>query len=701
MTIPLVGVPRPRVEAEDKVTGRALYAAEHKVQNLAYGRLLAAPGANGELLHIERAQLEQEPGVLGVLVAGDEDIRLEPLPPPAPPLPLQNRRIVYAGQPVGMVVAETALKAAAAIRAADFNFRAETPIVTPELSPGSGDAPAAVVFQPPDSCRGDPEGAFSEAVIQLDESYSTSANSHAPIEPHAVIAVWTNESSPRLHVYCGTQGVLRVRDALCTAFGLATESVLVESPHVGGGFGSKLRCLIPLALLTALAARKVQRPVRLELSRAEVFVLAGHRQPTGQRVRLGADANGKLTSIIHDIAARDSHSRRYSDGHGFPTRMLYASPNVRVRHRTVAAHVGEPQEMRAPGDATGSFAMETALDELAYLLRLDPLELRRRNHACFDQHRQLPFSSNSLLACYDEGAKRFGWSTRPLACGTLRDVHHLLGWGMASACYQVLRLPAEVVARKLGDGTLEFATATHDIGTGTRTAMAQLGASALGVDPSRVKVVLGRSDLPLAPPSVGSMTAASIAPAIIAAARALEREALQVQGDGWRTSTGTPIEVRVSTDPGAIQERYSSHSFGAVFVEVAVDEALAELRVRRIVAVYACGRILNLALARSQAIGGLVFGIGQALSEQMIWDEANGQVVNADLGQYLIPVNADIPSDLDVHFLDEVDLADDSGVKTLGMMGTVGTAAAIGNAVFHATGRRLRSLPITPEKLIE
>ena len=403
MTVPLIGDTLARVEGLDKAAGRARYAAEHAPPGMVYAALRLSPIARGELAAADTAPARAVPGVLAVLVSGDVALRLAPLSPPLPLVPLQARRVLFAGQPLAIAIATTQEVAAAAAGAVRLDLRVEPHRVSPELTPGEGDTPEAIRSQPPDIRRCEPEAAWEAAPVQVVREYATAPNSHGPIEPPAAVAEWA-AGGDGLTVHCSTQGVARVRDALATAFGLAPERVEVVSPHVGGGFGSKLRSVIPLYLAAACAARAVGRPVRLELTRAQMFALTGHRQPTRQRVALGAGRDGRLQAVLHDVTSRDAHARRYSDPHAFLTRMLYVAPNLRVTHRTVAADVGEPQEMRAPGEATGSFALECAMDELASELGLDPVELRRLNHAETDPHTGQRFSSKSLLACTDLAA---------------------------------------------------------------------------------------------------------------------------------------------------------------------------------------------------------------------------------------------------------------------------------------------------------
>jgi xanthine dehydrogenase YagR molybdenum-binding subunit len=441
-----------------------------------------------------------------------------------------------------------------------------------------------------------------------------------------------------------------------------------------------------------MVARHVGAPVKLELTRAQMFTLTGRRQETMQRLRLGATRDGQLTAIDHDTVAQTSVYGEYADPVGSVSRMLYACPNVATRHRLVRVNAPQPNPARAPGEGPGSFALETALDELAAELALDPLELRRRNFAARDQHADLPWSSNGLSECWRAGAQAFGWDERWQLPGSRCDGREAIGWGMASACYPAYRAGSAAEVAIDRDDRFTVRCGTQDIGTGTCTVLAQLAAETLGVPLDRVAVELGDTRLPEGPASAGARATASFAPAVEAAARAL-RARLAAR------EPARPLVCAAEAAPAEPQS-HSAHGFGAVFVEVRVDTQLATVRVARLTAAYAIGRIVNPLLARSQLVGGLVGGIGMALHEETVADERLGRIVNHGLADYLMPTHADMPA-FDVHLIDERDPHLASGIKgSVGMIGTVGTAAAIANAVYHATGRRVRTLPIRCERLL-
>jgi xanthine dehydrogenase YagR molybdenum-binding subunit len=480
------------------------------------------------------------------------------------------------------------------------------------------------------------------------------------------------------------------------------------------------------------AARDLGRPLKFELTRAQMFTLIGRRQETIQDLRIGATQAGKLTAIVHDIVAQTSTHSDYADPTATVSRMLYACPNVATSHRLVRLNAPHPCPMRAPGEGPGSFALESALDELAYQLDLDPIELRLRNQAGRDQHVDRPWSSNGLKACLATAAHAFGWDKRPSRIRTLREGSLCIGMGMATACYPYYSLPSEAVVALSPEGRISVRCATQDMGSGTYTALSQLVANELGVSPSDVEVELGDSDLPEGPYSGGSMATASFAPAVTLAAQNLKSKLLAtattdaesvlhganpnelVVGRGYvsaprtnraesfadllRRSGDIAREGHARTVPDA-KPQFSAYAFGAVFAEVGVDEELGQVWVRRITAAYAAGKIINPLLARSQYVGGLIGGVGMALHEQTIMDQRLGHVMNDNMADYLIPVHADMP-EFDIHIVQEDDPHLPGGVKGIGMLGTVGTAAAIANAVYHATGRRIRDLPIRTEQFL-
>jgi xanthine dehydrogenase YagR molybdenum-binding subunit len=510
--------------------------------------------------------------------------------------------------------------------------------------------------------------------------------------------------------------------------------VQVICPFVGGGFGVALRTW-PHVALAALAAREIGRPVKLVLTRRQMFYITGHRPRTTQRIALGAGPDGRLSALIHEGTGETSRHEQFVEALTTVAPYLYSCPNVRTRYRLAPLDSGTPTFMRGPGEASGIFALESALDELAVELGIDPIELRRRNEPAIDESENRPFSSRSLLACYEAGAARFGWQRRDPRPGSMRDGRLLVGWGTATATYPVFRAPASARARLMPDGSAEVETAASDMGPGTYTSMTQVAADALGLSPAQIRFQLGRSDFPPTPPHGGSMTMASVGSAVQAACLAArsqaidraiadERSALRgasadavdvregrisLRSDGSQGQTyaelvalggGQPIEAEASSAGGDERHRFSMHAFGAVFAEVAVDPDLGMVRVRRAVGAYAAGRIVNPRLAHSQCIGGMVGGIGMALMEQTVLDPRDGRPVNASMADYLVPVNLDIGS-IDALFVEEHDPhVNPLGVKGLGEIALVGMAPAIANAVFHATGRRVRDLPIRIENLL-
>jgi xanthine dehydrogenase YagR molybdenum-binding subunit len=490
----------------------------------------------------------------------------------------------------------------------------------------------------------------------------------------------------------------------------------VISPFVGGAFGTTLRTW-PHVTLAAIAARQVKRPVKLVLSRRQMFYATGHRPWTIQRVALGAQPDGRLVALIHEGTAETSRHEQHAEALTSLSTHLYACPNVRTRYRLVPLDESTPNHMRGPGESSGVFALECAMDELAVQIGMDPIELRRRNEPDCDQNRNLPYSSRSLRECYTLGAERFGWERRNPRPGSMTDGRWLIGWGMAATTYPANRNAASARARLLADGTAEVEAAASDMGPGTYTSMSQVAADALGLVPAEVHFQLGRSDFPPTPAHGGSMTMASVGSAVHAACVALRETADVIEASqGLSASNGTnrrqayraivaerggqSVEAEASSAPGDERRQYSMHAFGAVFAEVAIDPDLATIHVRRVVGTYAAGRIVNPRLARSQCIGGMVGGIGMALMEQTLLDPRDGRVVTASLADYLVPVNLDIGT-LEAVFVNEEDPhVNPLGVKGLGEIALIGVAPAIANAVFHATGRRVRRLPIRIESLL-
>ena len=567
--------------------------------------------------------------------------------------------------------------------------------------------------------------------MKVEETYSHPDEYHNAMELHATVAAWDGN---KLTLYDKTQWVDNVQQQVAAAFGIDKDDVRVVSPFVGGAFGSALRAWVHV-FIAALAAKHVRRPVKLVLTRAQQYTVPGYRPRTVQKVALGATKDGKLTAIRHEATAQTSTFEEYTESTLNPARFLYACPNVATRYYLAAMNVNTPASMRAPGEATGVYALECALDELAYALKMDPLQLRLVNHADEDPEKRLPWSSKSLKECYQRAAEKFGWAKRKPQPRSMRDGRLLVGWGMATATWPTHRLPATVLVRVLADGSAQVRTAASDIGPGTYTAMTQIAADALGLPVARVKFDLGDSKMPPAPVEGGSMTVASVGSAVHEAALAARHKVLalasgddgsplhKAEADGVEAADGRlflkkepgrgetyadilkrhkkeSVEVTRESKPGEELKKFSMYAFGVQFVEVRVDPDFGTVRVGRVVSGFAAGRIINPKTAHSQAIGGIVGGLGMALLEEVVRDRRNGRVVNANLEQYMVPVNADVP-ELDVFFVDEEDKhVNPIGAKGLAELSLVGVAPAVANAVYHATGKRIRDLPITPDKLL-
>jgi xanthine dehydrogenase YagR molybdenum-binding subunit len=708
-----VGRPLPRVDGVLKVTGRASYPIDVSVEGMTHAVLVRGTITKGRIIEIETAAAEAARGVIAVLTHRTAPRLPYDEPPPGRRLStepqaghflrvLQDDLVRFNGQPVAVVVAERWEQAVHAASLVRPEYEAEAHTTRIEDGLDAAREPADPTFRAAGP-RGTPEPAFAEAAVRTDERYSTPAEHHNPMGLITTVAEW---HGPDLTLHDTTQFVYGVRTHLAWVFGIDPERIRVVSPFVGGAFGSTLRAW-PHVVATAMAARVVGRPVRLVLSRADMYTSNGYRPEIRHRMRVGADREGRLQALLQDTLSSTSRYEEFVDVETLPARVLYACPNVATTHRLVPLDVPTPAHMRAPGEATGSFALESALDELAVAAGIDPLELRLRNHAEADPESGLPWSSSALRECYRIGAERIGWSRRSPRPGELRDGRLLVGLGMAAGSYPTLRGRAEARARLLADGSAVIKTAATDIGTGTYTFVTQIAADELGVPPERVRVELGDTDLPYAPQQGGSRTAASVGSAVLEACRAVMARVAELPdgaGRPWpevleRSGLGE-LEATGEFLPDRFGRGFSSHAFGARFVEVRVDPDTGEVRLARLVSAQAAGRILNPATARSQMLGGTVMGIGMALMERSVFDHRYGRIVNQNAAEYLMPVLADMP-DIDVVLVDEEDpQVDPIGVKGIGEVGIVGVAAAIANAVFNATGIRIRDLPIIPDTLV-
>jgi len=733
----IIGQPVGRVDGWAKVTGTARYAAEFDLSSLAQAALVLSTVPKGRITAIDTTEAERAAGVYTVispLNAPRLPYKTLPQRPQVDPKSgdqlrvFQDSEIFFNGQPIGVVVAATreqARHAAALVRVTYERMAAAT-----EFDPQHGRPPSeetAKVGRPGDSSRGDADRAFADALVTVEATYVQPREYHNVMEPHVTIAVW---EGGHLTLYDKTQWVDNDRVEIAHVFDMPGEHLRVISPYVGGALGSGLRTW-PHVTIAALAARQVGRPVCLELSRRELYTMIGFRPHTEQRVALGAERDGKLQAVIQEASAETSVYEEYAETTLDPPRLTYACPNVRTRYRLVEMNTNSPCPMRAPGMATGSLALEIAMDELAVALNLDPLELRLRNYADRDEHKNLPWSSNELRACYRMAAERFGWSTRSPQPRSMRDGHTLIGYGMATAIYPAHRAAASASATIFADGTALVRSATSDMGPGTYTSMTQVAAETLGLPIENVRFELGDTDLPKAPVHGGSITLASVGNAVQAACRAVQARLRALA----RETGGAPADVSADADvrsahlddsafnsafyvellrrngldrveasgeakPGDEEQKFSSYAFGAVFAEVRIDCDLGTVRVPRVIGAYDVGRVVNPKIAHSQCIGGMVGGLGMALLEHAEWDARFGRVMNGNLAEYLLPVNADV-TELEALFVPSNDQQfNPLGVKGLAEIALCGIAPAIANAVYHATGKRIRELPITPEKLL-
>jgi xanthine dehydrogenase YagR molybdenum-binding subunit len=711
MTTAIIGKPVSRVDGRQKVTGGATYSAEFDLPGLAHAAVLRSTIASGRIATIDGAVAERAHGVIAVVTHRNAP-RLAYREHKGVPDPvvgerlhvLQDDRVSHQGQPVALVIAETLEKASHAATLLRVTYAPEaaaTDVSRAEPVDPSHQKNEQGEVQPDETRRGDPEGALASAEVKVDQTYVIPRENHNPIEMHATIAAWEGD---RLTLWDKTQWVHNVADEIAAVFGIAAENVRVVSPFVGGAFGSGLRTW-PHVTLAAIGARVAGRPVKLMLSRREMYYGTGFRPHTVQRVALGASRDGRLAAILHDGHQETSAYEEFSEALLDASQFLHSCPNVYTRRRIAPMNVHTPTYMRAPGEASGVFALECAMDELAVALDIDPVELRLLNEPVEDEFKNLPFSSRSTQKCYRAAAERFGWSRRNPEPRSMRDGRWLIGLGMATATYPMNYAPASAMARLLPDGTAEVTSAASDMGPGTWTSMTQVAAETLGLPIERVKFTLGDTRLPRAPVHGGSLTMASVGSAVQAACRKVREDAL-ARGvandiaDAMR-KIGEPIEASADVKPGDAGKQFSMHAFGAVFAEVAVDSDLGETRVRRIVGAYGAGRIVNPKTARSQCIGGMIGGVGMALMEHSVVDTRNGRVPNANFAEYAVPVHADAPPIMDVIFVEEHDPhVNPLGVKGLGEIALVGVAPAITNAIYHATGRRIRELPVTPDKLL-
>lgn len=733
---PSVGAPIDRVDGRLKVTGGARYAAEYPVDRVAHAVMITSTIAKGSVKSVNVDALMKMPGVLAVLTpqnaptlpgatpnaqaapsagmsssaggaasGGGGAAAAQRGPAMRVPTLLQDDKVHYNGQPIGVVVADTFEHATAAALAAKVSYAEATPALDISKEPKIPPEQVKPLGGERAYKRGDVDAGLASAAARVEHTYTTPLENHNPMEVHNTIAWWEGD---RLSVYDSTQGIFSVRNTLAQTFGIPKENVRVVSYFTGGGFGSKGGAWSH-EMLAAMAAKKVGRPVKLVLTRRQMFGPVGGRPMTIQRVTLGAAKDGLLTAVRHTSTSNTSTLENWVEPALSQTRFLYGCPNLETTYDLVKLNVGSPTFQRAPGESTGTFALESAMDELSYALGMDPVELRIRNYPERDLESNRPWSSNSVRECYRLGAETFGWSKRNPKPRSMIQDGKLVGYGVATATYPARRQQAGTTAKLMADGRVFVRAGSQEIGCGTYTVMSQIAADALGLPVDRIQFELGATDMPENPASTGSVTAASTGSAVNEAALALKAklEALLPGGlashspsDLIAKNGGQAPEVTITAKPGAEQQQYSMHSFGAVFTEVHVDQELGLVRIPRIVTAHGVGKVLNEKTARSQIQGGVTWGIGMALLEETEIDPRTGRYVNADLAEYKVPVNADVGM-IDVHFVDERDEhVNPIGVKGAGEIGITGVAASIANAVYHATGKRIRDLPIRLDKLL-
>lgn len=718
-----------RVDGKAKVTGQAKYSAEYKLPNMAHGYIVTSTIAKGKITAIDTAEAEKAPGVVRVITYKN-----------APKLPgaaskmkdtvaLQSDEIFYSAQPIAVVVAETFEQAAYAAGLIKVTYEKQPPTTDSgaerdkAFNPFGGRSPTP---------RGNAAEAFQNAPVKIEAEYTIPINHHNPMEPGAAVASWDGE---KLTIYNKTQGTRDSQEGLASIFGVPLANVTVIAPFVGGAFGAALR---PSAvdMLAAMAAREIKRPVRIVTTRRQMFTAHGYRPYTIQRMRMGADKSGKLTAIIHEAIGNTSSYTNFTEGTVRVSRSVYACPNVQTDYKLVKTDLPTPLWMRAPGNVSGAFALECGLDELSYALKIDPLELRLINYAEKDPDNGKPFSSKELRECYRQGAEKFGWKDRKPEPRSMRDGKWLVGWGMATGTWGAGMAAATARVTLKADGTALIECGVTDIGPGTYTTISIIAAQVLGLPIEKVKFVLGRSDLPVGPSQGGSVVTASVGTAVQEASERVLTKLFELESkasdsafkglpesdivykDGRITAKSVPnlghaysdvlkkngltelVETYESRPDTGLRGQYSLGSHGAQFLEVKVDEDLGIVRVTRVVAATAAGRIINPKGAHSQEMGAVVWGIGMALTEETEIDHRYGRMMNANLAGYHVPVNADV-QEVETIFVPEEDkIVNPLGVKGLGELGMVGIPAAIANAVFHATGKRIRNLPITPDKLL-
>lgn len=699
----VIGTAVSRKDGHAKVTGTATYSAEQEVPGLVHGYVVTSTIANGHIEALDTREAERAPGVIAVFTPKNAPKVFKPSNDFMKSkiyearLPLSDDKVHYAGQIIGLVVADTFERARHAAHLVKVKYDAQTPIV---------EAKKAVFKEAPPQMgeefkfvKGDFGAGMASAATKMEATYTTSNELHAPMEPHAIIAHWQEDA---LTVYEPSQWVALSHRTYAELFGLPSEKVRIIIPYLGGAFGCKAFPW-PHGILTAAAARQIKRPLKVVMSRRQMTANTGHRSETEQTVRLSAAADGMLSAIAHEVKSTTSPVDVFTESCTSVTPVMYVAPNLLLNQELAVMNVGTPTFMRAPGENPGMWALESAMDELAWALKLDPVELRLKNETKEHQRKGLPFSAKHFGDCLKVGAERFGWKDRPQPRSLTRD-GKLVGWGMAASTFPGLRGATSAKVRLLPDGTVHILASGNDMGTGAYTVVAIAAADILGIPVEKVRVEMGDSRLPDGGLAGGSMMTASLVPTVMKACQDILKTANCTTATeacaALQKSGRAALEAEASSAPGEEKKKWAFQSWGAHFCEVTVDEEIGRLRVTRWVSVMDIGRVINTKAAASQVRGGVIMGLGQALMEECHFDPNSGYPVVYDLATYHFPAHADTPR-IDVAFVGEPDLNfNPAGVRGVGEIGITGVSAAVANAVYHATGKRLRSLPLTPDKLI-
>jgi xanthine dehydrogenase YagR molybdenum-binding subunit len=693
-----------RVDGRLKVTGQAKYSAEYKVKDLVYGVLVGSTIAKGTIKSIDTKKAETAPGVVSVITYFNAPkIPGYQTDTPSPKGPLKifyNDQVYFNGQPIALVVADTferALFAASRVSAVYESGPHQTNLkdnISTAVAPGRGK----------DFVKG-VEDTWNAAPVKIQQEYTIPTEVHNPMELHATIAHW--DADDKITVYTKTQGVKSTQRSIAQAFKLPPENVQVTAPFVGGAFGAALRTW-PHEIAAVLAAKVTSKPVKLVLSRADMFTSVGYRPYTWQKVSIGANPDGKLVGITHEATGQSSVYEDFTEGVVNISQLMYASPNINTRYKIVSLNVNTPTPMRGPGEATGAFALESAMDELSYQLNIDPIDFRMRNYAETDPSNDKPYSSKFLSEAYKIGAEKIGWTNRNQKPGAVTENGWLAGYGMAAGMFGAHRSSATVLARIMADGTLILQTAVTDIGPGTGTAMVSIASEVMGIPAEKIKFDMGDSSLPPSPTQGGSQITSTVGSAVHDACVELKEKFKAIAGNTdasnytqiLKQQNLDKLEVTTASKGGAEQGKYSMYSWSVHFMKVLVHPTTGVVKINKAISVADAGLIISPKTARSQMIGGTIMGIGMALTEEVVIDHRYGRLVNNNFADYHVPVQADIPQ-VEAYFVNKADtILNPIGAKGMGEIATIGVAAAVANAVYNATGKRVRDLPITPDKLV-